>query len=108
MRCKIIRLPVLNIRAKHAKIAIHFNKEQRFPAALNFNEFDVLTRNICLGSLKVCKTYWKYIYSIQNSVCILTPVEIEITNHVIKKEFEVPKEDTSTTIWIICNEYIFF
>ena len=49
-----------------------------------------------------------YIYSIQNSVCILTPVEIKITNHVIKKEFEVPKGDTSTTIWIICNEYFFF
>jgi len=26
----------------------------------------------------------------------LTPVEIKITNHVIKKEFEVPKGDTST------------
>ena len=49
-----------------------------------------------------------YIYSIQNSVCILTPVDIKITNHVIKKEFEVPKGDTSTTIWIICNEYFFF
>jgi hypothetical protein len=86
MRCKIIKLPVLNIRAKHAKIAIHFYKEQRFSAALNFNEFDVLTTNICLGSLEVYATYWKHIYSIQNSVCILTPVEIKITNHVIKKE----------------------
>jgi hypothetical protein len=25
-----------------------------------------------------------------------------------KKEFEVPKGDTSTTIWSFCNEYIFF
>ena len=94
MRCKIIKLPVLNIRAKHAEIDI--NKEQRFPAALNFNEFYVLTTNICLGSLEVCKTYWKNIYSIQNYVCILTPVEININNHVIKKEFEVPKGDTRT------------
>jgi len=62
MRCKIIKLPVLNIRAKHAEIDI--NKEQRFPAALNFNEFDVLTTNIYLGSLEVCKTYWKHIYSL--------------------------------------------
>jgi hypothetical protein len=100
MRCKIIKLPVLNIREKYVKIAIHFYKEQRFPAALNFNEFDVLTTNICLGSLEICTTYWKYIYSIHNSVCILTPVEIKITNHVMKKEFEVPKGDTSTTIWI--------
>ena len=96
MRCTIIKLPVLNIRAKHAKIVIHFYKEQRFPAALNFNEFEVLTTNICLGSFEVYTNYWKHIYSIQNSVCILTPVEIKITNHVIKKEFEVPKKDTST------------
>ena len=61
MRCKIIKLPVLNIWAKHAKIAI--NKEQRFPAALNFNEFDVQTTNICLRSFEVFKTYWKkYIF----------------------------------------------
>jgi hypothetical protein len=96
MRCKIKKLPVLNMRGKHAKIAI--NKEQRFPAALHFNEFDVLKTNICLGSLEVCRIYWKNIYSIQNSVCILTPVEIKITNHVIKKGFEVPKGDTSTCL----------
>ena len=56
-------------------------------AASNFYELNALTRNIYLGSLKVCKAYayWKRIYSIQNYVCILTPVEIKITNHVIKK-----------------------
>ena len=37
------------------------NKEQRFPAASNFNEFNAMTRNICLESLKVCKAYWKHI-----------------------------------------------
>jgi hypothetical protein len=44
-----------------------------------------------------------YIYSIQNSVCILTPVEIKITNHVIKKEFKY------SDIWIleiVCSESI--
>jgi hypothetical protein len=83
MRCKTIKLTVLKFRAKRVKISI--NKEQRFPAASNFKEFDALMRNICLGSRKVCKTYWKRIYSIQNSVCILTQAGIEITNHVIKK-----------------------
>jgi hypothetical protein len=29
---------------------------KKFPAVSNFNEFDALTRNIYLGSLKVCKT----------------------------------------------------
>jgi hypothetical protein len=41
------------MRGKHAKIAI--NKEQRFPAALHFNEFDVLKTNICLGPLRYVK-----------------------------------------------------
>jgi hypothetical protein len=76
-------LTVLKFRAKRVKISI--NKEQRFPAASNFKEFDALMRNICLGSRKVCKTYWKRIYSIHNSVCIFTSAGIEITNHVIKK-----------------------
>ena len=60
MRCKIIKLPVLKIRAKRLKTSI--NKEQRLPAASNLNEFDTLMSNICLGSLKVCTTYWKHIY----------------------------------------------
>jgi hypothetical protein len=105
MRCKIIKLPVLKLWEKRVKTSI--NKEQKFPAASNFNEFDTLMGNICLRSRKVCKTYWKHIYSIQNPVCILTPVEIKITTHVIKKEVEVHKGDISTTILILCNDYIF-
>ena len=83
MRCKIINLPVLKFRAKRVKTSI--DKEQMFPTVSNLNELDALTRNIRLWSRKVCKIYWKHIYSVQNSVCILTPVEIKITNHVIKK-----------------------
>ena len=83
MRCKIINLPVLKFRAKRVKTSI--DKEQMFPTVSNLNELDALTRNIRLGSRKVCKIYWKHIYSVHNSVCILTPVEIKITNHVIKK-----------------------
>jgi hypothetical protein len=45
MRCKIIKLPVLKIRAKRLKTSI--NKEQRLPAASNLNEFDTLMSNIC-------------------------------------------------------------
>jgi hypothetical protein len=40
MRCKNIKLPVLKIREKRVKISI--NKEQRFPAASNFNDLDAL------------------------------------------------------------------
>jgi hypothetical protein len=54
MRCKITKLPVLKFRGKHVKISI--NKEQRFPAASNFNEFDAMTGNIFLRSLEVFKT----------------------------------------------------
>jgi len=70
------------IQAKHVQISI--NKEQRFPAVSNFNGFDDLTMNICLGSHKVCKTYWKHIF--HTEFCLhLDPVEIKVTNHVIKK-----------------------
>ena len=48
----------LKLRAKCVKTFI--NKEQRFPEASNFIEFDTLTSNICLGALNVCKTYWKH------------------------------------------------
>jgi hypothetical protein len=74
---------IFKFRAKCVKSFI--NKEQRFPEASNFIEIDTLIRNIYLGSLMICKTYWKHIYSIHNSVCLLTPVEMKITNHVIKK-----------------------
>jgi hypothetical protein len=59
MRCKIIKLPVLKFRAKCVKTSI--NKEQRFPETSNVNDFDTLMRNIRLGSLKECTTYWKHI-----------------------------------------------
>jgi hypothetical protein len=59
MRCKIIKLPVLKFRAKRLKTSI--NKEQRFPAASNFNEFDAMTGNIFLRSLEyicISKQYY--------------------------------------------------
>jgi hypothetical protein len=40
----------------------YHKKEQRFPVASHFNEFDTLMTNICIGSHKVCTTYWKHIY----------------------------------------------
>jgi hypothetical protein len=53
MQCEIIKLIIPGKTYTTTSI----NKEQRFPAASNFNKFDALVRNICLGSWKVCKTY---------------------------------------------------
>ena len=55
---------------------------------------------------KVCKTYWKYIYSKQNSVCIFTPVEIKITNHVIKSSMRCLKEMHAQQYGYFYNEFI--
>ena len=76
-------------------------------AASNLYELNALTRNIYLGSLKVYKTYWKRIYSIQNYVCILTPVEIKIKkSRDQERSMRCLKGIQNTTIRLFCNECI--
>lgn len=50
----VIKLPVVKVHRKSVNNSI--NKQQRFPAVSNFNEFDALTRKIGIGTSKVCKT----------------------------------------------------